>query len=278
MRDVDTLFDGLRDRVVPHVTGPEPDRIIGRARARRTRHRLIAGGLATAVAAGLFFLPGEAERETAPVLTPSPTATTSPAPQERPLKSEDLVHAEAATKGDRKRWKIIETKWGPLDFPTCSGFSRPDTFHLFSDSESEIPDLETGLYIGYDGSGEDLPHPGSDDGGPLWWSAGATLAEHVLVFADEATARSAMDHIVEATEACTPKEAVVNHPAIGDEAISSVSTDPEIGDAKGVAVRKGRVIAVYSDGRLPAGREQASLDDHERDAREMVEKLAAFGY
>lgn len=268
MRDVDALFDGLRDGVVPHVTGPEPDRIIGRARARRTRHRLVAGGLATAVAAGLFLLPGGTEREAAPVLTPpSPTATTSPAPRERPLRTTDLLYAddaaEAKAEGDpQMRWDVSKEGSDYLAIRLCG---ETDPFG----EEGPLPGaLDHRYEITYEG-GTNYPDE----------RTAAQHDEQLLVFETEEGARATMEFIIRDAGSCG-RDTTIGRPAIGDEAISSdwALDEKDSQYVKGVVARKGRVIVAYGDFRNPAGPELASLDDHERDAREMVEKLASFGY
>lgn len=263
MREVEPLFQELRDGMLPHVAGPAPAEIISRARARAVRRRSAAVALAAAVAAGLFAFQGGPGRETPPpVLTAPPTATV-PA---TPLRLEDLIYAEDAAEGDRTRWYTSTDKdGGSLFIPTCGAGTEEESDPL----GNEIPGTERRFHIGYSGNLE--------QGNEM---TATSRGEEVIVFTDEAAARATMNDIVTWTGECGEGGIDLSSPGIGDESLSAVWSEagsPEPQRGNGVAVRQGRVIVVYGDIRNN-GRPLATLADHERDARKMVDRLRSFGY
>ncbi|WP_106396262.1 hypothetical protein [Actinocorallia populi] len=263
MREVDPLFQELRDGMLHHVTGPEPAKVIARARARTVRRRFTAGALAAAVAVSVVAFQGGPGRDAPPpVLT-----TSSPAPvQETPLKLKDLLYAEQAAKGSRIRWYTSTDKdGGSLFIQTCGGGTEEESDPL----GVEIPGTDRRFHIKYEGNLE----PGNE-------MTTTSRGEEVIVFTDEATARRTMNDITTWAGQCEKKSIVLGRPRIGDEAVSTVWTEPDSPEPQrtnGVAARQGRVIVVYGDLRNN-GRPLATLADHEHDARTMVDKLKSLGY
>lgn len=265
MRDVDPLFQKLRDGMLPRVTGPEPAKIISRARARTARRRLAAGALAASVAVSLVAFQNRQESPSPPPVLTSPSATATASVQARPLKPKDLLYAAEAAEGDRLRWYTsTDLDGGPLYIQVCGGGTEEESDPL----GTEIPGTAQRLLVTYNGNAE----MGNE-------MTSTSRGEQVIVFTDEETAIETMNEIVTGAQDCAPG-AVLGYPEIGDDAISSSWTEPGSAEPQrgnGVAARQGRAIVVYGDIRNN-GRPLATLTDHERDTWKTIEKLKSLGY
>ncbi|WP_460366755.1 hypothetical protein, partial [Actinocorallia lasiicapitis] len=206
-----------------------------------------------------LLLPGDSAPDGGPVV--GPTVSASPtASRPRALRLSDLLYAADVPKKDpQHRWSTSAEWTGSLYVPTCGAGT---------DEEEDPFGRSAGMVVGYNGN----PEIGGNE------LTSTARAEQVMDFPSPESAQEFFAEIKGYAERCPGIK--ITRPGIGDAALAFTWKTPRSVHpqrSKGVLVRRGPILVIYGDFRNE-GPELATLDDHLKDARRMVERLKSLGY